>query len=467
MGTHINHFYPAGGSAMIGHPREVLAGTSGIASAGRRFPLVGHLPALAKDPLGFISSASRRGDMVRIWLGPQETVLVCDPELTRQMLLDDATFDKGGAMFENARRTVGNGLTVCPHGQHRRERRLCQPSFQPPRLADYAHTFSAVVEKEVGTWQDGQVIEVTERMMALTSRVIIETMFSDTLSPEQVRRATADVRIFMDGTLRTALTPPFLAAMPFVGTRHFDQAAERMRATLVKAVTHRREFPGEYSDLLSVLCNASDPNSPADQRVLSEAELADQVINFFVAGTETTALTLAWSLYLLDRHPQWDTGVHGEAVRTLNGHSATYECLPLLETTGRVLTETLRLFPPAWLITRKMTQDSSLGRVRLPAGTMLAYSPYVINRLPSAYTDPDRFDPDRWVNTTVGRNAFIPFGAGPRKCIGDRFAMAEATIILATIASRWRLSSIDKKAVKPFAAATLRPRGLRMRAVAR
>jgi cytochrome P450 len=176
---------------------------------------------------------------------------------------------------------------------------------------------------------------------------------------------------------------------------------------------------------------------------LTDTEIRDQVLSFWVAGTETTASLLAWSLHLLGQHPEVARRVHTEVDAVLDGRVARHTDVARLDCTTRVLTETLRLYPPAWVLTRVLTAETTLASKTLPAGTILLYSPYLIQRRGDLYPHPDRFDPDRWLSdhaTHQHRGTFIPFGGGARKCIGESFAMMEATLALATITARWQLN---------------------------
>jgi pentalenene oxygenase len=199
---------------------------------------------------------------------------------------------------------------------------------------------------------------------------------------------------------------------------------------------------------------------------LTDTEIRDQVFTFWGAGTETTASLLAWSLYLLGQHPEAARRMQTEADDVLDGRIAVYGDVARLDYTHRVLTETLRLYPPGWIIPRMLTRQTTLANRTLPAGTLLLYSPYLIQRRGDLYPDPDRFDPDRWLSdraTTLPRGAFIPFGGGARICMGDTFAMLEATLALATIAARWQLDPLPGVITQPRPCGTLRPHPLRMR----
>ena len=444
---------------------------SSIATAPGALPLLGHLVSLLRDPLGFLMSLPEHGDLVRVRFGPFQAMIVCDPGLTRHVLLDDRTFDKGGPLFDRGRELAGDGLLTCPHSEHRRQRRMLQPAFHPSRLLGYAQTMTAQIVDVTGSWRDGQVLDVLAEMHAITARVTLVTMFSDTLSASVLHQALDDLTTLLHGISRRVLLPPPLDRLPTPGNRRYHQSLARLRQTLGGIIADRRASGTDRGDLLSGLLATRDPD-PADARPsLSDAEISDQVVTFFVAGVETAATVLAWALHLLAQHPGIEERLHAEVDAVLQGGAAAHEHLPKLELTSRIITETLRLYPPAWVVTRSTVVDTHLGGHPIPAGTAIAYSPYLIHHRPDLYPDPECFDPDRWDGThrpPPPRDAFIPFGTGPRKCIGDQFGMIEATLGLATIAARWHLRSLPGQPVRPDPNTfVLQPRGLRMRAVAR
>jgi len=438
-----------------------------IAIAPGALPLLGHLVPLLRDPLGFLASLPEHGDLVRVRFGPFPAIMVCDPGLTRHVLLEDQTFDKGGPLFDRGREVLGTGLSTCPHSEHRRQRRLIQPAFHRSRLQSYAQIMTAQIVKVTTSWRDGQILDVPAEMHTLTARVTGETLFSDTLPTPMLQQALDDLATINAGVFRRMLMPRSLAWLPTPGNRRYHQARARLRQ-IVGIIEGRRASGTDRGDLLSALLAARDPANL--QQGLSDTEISDQILTFFVAGAETTANTLAWALHLLSQHPHIEERLHAEVDAVVNGGAATYEHLPKLELTGRVITETMRLYPPGWLFTRSVTADTHLGGHPISAGTVVAYSPYIIHHRPDLYPTPERFDPDRWDGTRRSlppREAFIPFGVGARKCIGDQFAMTEATLALATLAARWHLRALPDQPVRPTARSSLQLHGLRMRAVAR
>lgn len=434
-----------------------------------RLPLVGHAWPMMRDPLAFLGSLADQGPLVRIAFGPVKAVVVCDAELAQQVFRDDRTFDKGGPFVDRVRDVVGNNLSTCPHHEHRRQRRLLQPAFHVGRFGAYGRTMAAQIAARVDAWRDGQVLDVPAEMAMLTTNVLTATMFSDTLSPAELEQSQEDADVLTTDVLVRMMMPKALTKLPLPVNVRFERAHARIRRTVEAIVAARREEGGDRGDLLSALLAGHDEESTGADRTLSDQEVVDQMLTFHLAGSETTAVTLTWALHLIARHPDVERRLHAEVDAVLAGRTAGPDDVAALELTGRVVTETLRLRSPVYILTRQVTSDTELGGHPLPAGTVVAYSPYPIHHNADLYPDPHRFDPDRWDPARKpARHAFVPFSNGARKCIGDRFSLMEATLALASILARWRLEHVPgEEEVRPAAAAVIRPRRLRMRASAR
>ena len=431
-------------------------------------PLLGHTVALLRDPLRFLSSLPEHGDLVWIKLGLVDAIVVCDPELTRQMLLDGRTFEKGGPLVDRASEVFGNGLGTCPHGEHRRQRRLTQPALHQARLPGYAQVMADECHAVTRAWRGGQIIDALPEMTTLTIRVIAATMFGTALSPAALSQIMDDFAAVMDGIYLHMLLPRLFARLPTPGNRRYQRGRARLRHTIGQAIDGYRADGTDHGDLLSMLVAARDTGTDtgAPGQSLSDTEITDQILTFLFGGTETSAALLTSALYLLARHPDIQRQLQDEVDTVLAGATPAHADLPRLELTGRILTETLRIYPPAWIITRTTTTDTTLGTHFIPAGTVMAYSPYLIHHRADLHADPDDFDPGRWANPRA-RDTFIPFGTGARKCIGDAFAMTEATLVLASIARDWQVDRVPGRNVHPKPRTTLAPRRMRLRVTAR
>ncbi|CAM5594370.1 MULTISPECIES: cytochrome P450 [Streptomyces] len=439
------------------------ASAGSVPLAPRAWPLLGHALPLLRDPLAFIMSLSGYREMVRVRLGPSSAVMICDPDLTRQVFLNDRTFDKGGPIYDRIREVIGDGLSTCAYPLHRRQRRLCQPSFHPSRLAGYGAVFARAAAAKAGSWRDGDVLDVTQEMMTLTTRATMETMFSGALPAETMQRCLADTAVIVSAFFRRMMTPALLRRLPTRQKRRYDDARTRLAATIAEIIAERRADPTDHADLLSTLVAAVDEESEDGRRQLNDAELADEALTFFLGGMETTAITLAWALHLLATNPDVQHRLKAETDRVLAGKKLDPAHLPSLGLASRVVTETLRLYPPAWMMTRVVREDAELGGVRFKGGSTIVLSPYLLHRRADLYDEPDRFDPDRWLDAQPDRATYIPFGAGARKCIGDQFALTEAILALTAIVDRWALTPVGDQPFQPKVETSLSSRGLRLR----
>jgi pentalenene oxygenase len=434
-----------------------------ISLAPGGLPVLGHTLVLRRDPVGFLASVAGRAGMVRFRVGPKQVILLCDPELTRQLLIDDRTFDKGGLLINRVKELVGDGLATIAHGRHRRHRRLIQPAFHASRLSGYADAMASAVAEVTGRWRDGQVLDVPVDMRRLTMHAAIATLFTGELPPSAVRRTVDDFTIVLDGFARRIGRPQLLNRLPLPDNRDYDRARAGMRQTLYDAIASRRASGADHDDLLATLIAAADERG----QPLTDTEILDHAVTFVAAPTETVATVLGWVLNLLAQHPATQDAVRHEVDTVLGGGPADHDALPQLHLTRRVIMEALRLYPTVWLMTRVATVDTRLGGHDIPARTVLAYSPYLIHRSSDLYADPDRFDPDRWDHLPRSHHAFIPFGGGARMCIGRDFALNEFVIALATIAGSWSVESVPGNSAHPRAAVNLTAMGLRLRVIRR
>jgi cytochrome P450 len=430
-------------------------------------PLLGHALPLLRNPLSFLTTLPASGDLVQVRLGPWRAYVVCSPQLTHQLLLDDRTFDKGGPLIDRAREALGVGVATCPHDQHRRQRRLNQPAFHQARMPGYAAQMTKHIAALTQSWREGQTVDVLAALEETAVRILITTMFTGAALSEKDRAEMLhDVLGISRGVFRRMLMPSLLTKLPVLGNRSFEKAHAHLRHMAGRTIAHHRQSGIDHGDLLSTLVAAHDPDTHDGSARLSDDELIDTIITYFFAGAETSASLAAWAVYFTADHPEVEEQLHAEVDRVLNGSPATYADLPHLEVTGRIITETLRMRPPGWIFTRTTTREAQLGQYRLPAGTTVLYSQYLAHHRPDVFHDPERFDPDRWRHGRAGSpppGAFVPFATGARKCIGDDFATTEATLALATIATRWTLRPSPGMNLRSTPGGlVLRPDGLHM-----
>lgn len=421
---------------------------STIPVAPGALPLLGHLPAFLRGPLDFLRTLPAHGPLVRVRLGTKSVVVVCDPDLTRTMLVHDRVFDKGGPLFDRLREAGGQGLATCPAHEHRRQRRLVQPAFHHARFPDYARIMSERMDAVIGGWRTGQTMELTPTIRGLAADVVVSAIFGSRLDPAVHQRLVTDFDILLAGFSAHSLLPRSLRGIRTPGNVRYLEATDRVRRTMAEltAAYRRRDADGE-TNLLSLLMAARDPDS--DAPALSDDELVDQAVTMYSAGTETTAGAISWSLYLADSHPDVWVRLTEEARTVLGGRTAGWDDLPRLTYTRQVLVEAIRMYPPGWFLTRRTETDTHLGRHAVHQGTTIAYSPYLIGRLPKLYDRPDHFDPDRW-RTEEGRRLPVPatvFGGGARKCVGDEFSLLEGVLMLSSLLSHWEVE-LDRDTLK-------------------
>jgi len=414
---------------------------SPVAQAPGALPVLGHLPAFLRAPLAFLRGLPAHGPLVEIRLGRKPVVVVCDPELTRTVLVRDRVFDKGGPLFERLREAGGQGLATCPSGEHRRLRRLIQPAFHHSRFAGYAGIMTERIDTVIGGWHDGQTLDLGVETRRIAADVVVSTVFGTGLNSAVHTRLAADFDTLLAGFTRHSLLPEPLRKVPTPGNVRYERATRRVRRTmsdLTAAYRAHGSADAKEANLLSLLISARDPES--DAPALTDGELVDQAVTMYSAGTETTAGALCWALYLAALHPPVQERLTAEVGTVLGGRTAGWSDLPRLTYTRQVLNEAIRMYPPGWFLTRQTEKDTPLGPHLIRQGTTIAYSPYLISHLPSLYREPERFDPDRW--EAAGGEPEVPvtvFGGGARKCIGDEFALVEGVLLLASLLSHWRL----------------------------
>lgn len=427
-------------------------------------PVLGHLGRLGADPVGFLETLRAHGPVVRILLGRRTAYVVNSPALVRQMLVSGRNeYDKGGPWMSAAVQMLGEGLATCGNGRHRVRRPLLQPAFHHGRMPGYVESMAACASEQADGWAAGQTIDVQAEMTRLATASLTRSLFRDPVSHRIVRQFQHDLPLLLDGIAPRVLVPA-VARLPLPVNRRFDAAMARTAAAIREMSRHRSAgHRGEdgYDDLLTLLLAAA----PTADGTRTDQDVQDDVLTFMAGGIETVSAVISWALHSLATHPAHYRRVQDELDQVLGGAAPSYQDLARLPELQRLLTEVLRLWPPSWLLSRTTLTATELGGHRLPRGADLLYSASVLQRDPEVFADPDRFDPDRWRAERVGRaqrDAYIPFGAGARKCIGDAFGLAEATVALAVVLQRWRIRAVPGAKVRPRIRLTLSPAGVRL-----
>ncbi|HUP18741.1 MAG TPA: cytochrome P450 [Gemmatimonadota bacterium] len=422
-------------------------------------PLVGHLPEFGRDTLGFVERAAREhGDVVRFRLGGWEAWLVSRPDLVERVLVQGyRDFVKHRFFWRHVGAIFGAGLLTNEGDAWLHQRRLVQPAFHHERVRRYGEVMIDKTTARLATWRDGEVRDIRGEMTSLTFEIVAKVLFD--------AEVTADVQEIADAfdtgidEIARRFRRPFRIpdAVPTPGNRRYLRAVARMDALIYRMIDEHRRGAAGGDDLLTTLLEARDESG----RPMPERQIRDEVITLLLAGHETTALALTWTWWLLSEHPDADARLAAEAREVLGDRPPEVGDLPRLAWAERVAKESMRLRPPAYSFGREALDPCELDGWRAPAGTTLFVFPWLLHRDPRWFPDPGDFRPERWtaaMEAELPRCAYLPFGAGPRVCIGRGFAMMELGLILATIARDWRLEW-EGGPPTPFPSITLRPTG--------
>ena len=429
----------------------------------RRLPLVGATPLYARDPLGYLEDTARLGDIVKLHFFRRTAWLVTDPALVEQVLVKNASSFHKDIFNRSLKQVLGDGLLSSEGDFWKRQRRLIQPAFHREKIAGYAETMTKHTTRALEGWHDGQSLDVHHAMMELTAEIVTECLFGTAAGD------VSEVAACIDTVMERFANPlffafPFLSHVPLPINTRFQEVVPRLDR-IVRGFIEQRRLAGDKApknDLLAMLLDARDDDGSS----MSDQQLRDEVLILFLAGHETTALTLSWTLYELAMNPGVERRLHDEISKVLGDRPPTLDDIPKLEYAARVVNESLRLHPPAWSIGRESIQDFELGGHRFDKGTWLWFLPYCIQRDPRWFSDPLAFRPERWEDgfaKKIPKFAYMPFGGGPRICIGNTFALMEAVLLLTTIAQRFWLRTVPGYKAVPDPAITLRfKHGLRM-----
>lgn len=437
--------------------------------------LTGVLDQMAEDTPRFLAQlANSHDEIVRFRIFGNTFYLLTSPELVREVLVTRvAAFPKDDRDISLLSRIIGKGLVTTNGDEHRRQRALTQPAFHHRRIEAYARTMVDYTEEMLDGFTDGQTRDIAHDMMNLTMFIVTKSLFGagkDTMAAEAERVGEA---IHMLQEIADAeFVGPFVLPewLPTRTNRDRKQYRAVVHGVIDRMVTERRAAGAitDTGDLLSMLLLARDE----DGAPMSDREVRDQLLTLFVAGHETTSNALTWTWYLLSEHPAAAARLHEEVDRVLGDRPPTLDDLPNLPYTLQVLKESMRLYPPAWVLNiRRAAAATVIGDYTVPKGALIWLSPYAMHHQARFFPEPERFAPERWTpdaEKALPRYAYMPFGAGPRVCIGNGFAMMEAHLIVAAMARRVSLALAPDQTIEKAARVTLSNRtGMRMRVAAR
>ena len=397
------------------------------------------------------------GPFVRTRL-PMHIYFVAGPALIEEILVKQAANFQKDRVTRMLSGAIGAGLLVSEGELWRRQRRLMGPAFHQGELRSYGAVMAELAREAVASWRSGETRNVHEDMMALTLNIVAKLLFGANLAADARDIGTTISKLMEDfsGQLGLRALTPF-ANLPTPATWRIRRGLREMDRIIYDIIAQRRGAADPGNDLLGLLLRAQDE----DGSRMDDRQLRDEALTLFVAGHETTALALTYALYLLAAHPEEQTRLAAELDAVLGGRDADFADLERLKQTEAVLLEAMRLYPPAWSIGRESIVDVEVGGYRLPKGSTFFISQWVTHRDPAFFPEPERFLPERWAGDAqrrLPRFAYFPFGGGPRICIGNRFAMMEATLILAALARRFSFATTPETKLDLLPTVTLRPR---------
>ncbi len=428
-------------------------------------PLFGNVFEPRGDAVGYFTKCVREyGDIVFLRFLGVPMCFVNRPEFIESVLVTQSGNFEKSKDYRALRRVLGNGLLTSEGEFWRRQRKLVQPAFHQERIAAYAEVMVGFTRRMLASWSDGQELDIHEAMMRLTLDIVAKTLFDTDVSHE-AEDVTAALDVLMGKFMRQAgfafLLPKFV---PIPTTSRLQRAVRQLDKVIYGIIRQRRLSGVMSGDLLSVLLRAKDDEGIG----MTDRQLHDEVMTLFLAGHETTANALSWTWLLLGRHPEAAEKLNEELRAVLGGRTPTPADLPRLVYTDRVLRESMRMYPPVWIIGRRALAPFRLGEYELPAQTNVLMSQLILHQDARYFPVPGQFDPDRWRSddprcSSLPRFAYFPFGGGPRVCIGAGFATMEAVLLLATIAQQFQVNLIPGQNVEMLPSVTLRPKsGIRV-----
>ncbi len=452
----------------------MTAGTASAPGPGQ-LELLRSLTGLRDNPLAFLQDAAARyGDLVHFRLGRWDAFVLSRPEDIQHVLQDNhRNYTKDTLQYNGLAAVTGRGLLTSDGDIWLRQRRRMQPAFHRQRIHAFGPLMAQAAVSKAAAWQpaasSGALLDIDQEMMELALEILGKALLGVDLRTE-APALTSAVLTALDHVVNGLKSPDVLPNfIPTPRKRRFRQALARLDAAVQEIIqAHRRPDyqPGPVGDLLDTMLRALEGDTP-----MTDQQLRDELITILIAGHETVASALTWAAYLLAQNPDVEARMLAELDSVLGGRDPGVDDLPALDYTRRVFDETLRLYPPAWIVTRKNIAEDTLSGARIPPGSLVVVSLVTAQRNPAYWPDPERFDPDRFLPEAAAgrpRYAYLPFGGGPRLCIGNTFALTEAPLILASIYQRYRLALEPGRPVIVDPLVTLRPRGgLHMRVVTR
>jgi cytochrome P450 len=420
--------------------------------------ILGVMPEFNRDSLAYIEQAREYGDVVRMRFFYLTVHFLYNPDHIEYVLSTNAkNFIKSRSLRTPFfRRLVGNGLLTSEGEEWKRQRRLAQPAFHRQRISGYGDVMVEYADRMISGWNLDEVRDIHRDMMKLTLEIVVKTLFNADISGDADKVGRVLSKMVKPFASQATLKWILDNRLPTPTNRRFNADARQIDDIVFRFIAERRSSGADQGDLLSMLLAAQDE----DGSQMTDRQLRDEVMTLFLAGHETTALTLSWAWYLLAQNPEVEKNFHAELDEVLDGRLPTVADLPRLKYTEKIAKESMRLYPPAYGVGREAIQEFELGGYRIPAKAQLFMFQWVTQRDPRFFPEPSRFSPERWTEeftNSLPKYAYFPFGGGPRACIGNYFAMMEVVLLLATIGQRFRFSLLPDHQVSLMPAMSLRP----------
>jgi cytochrome P450 len=428
-----------------------------------------NLFAMQRNPLAYLTRVVReQSDVAHFKLAFRDYFVFNEPDLVREVLVvKNAAFMKGRGL-QRAKAFLGEGLLTSEGEFHRRQRRLAQAAFHRERINGYGRTMVGYAARTSERWRDGQTIDARNAMAQLTLAIAAKTLFDADVEGEADEIGSALGELL--GRFNIAFVAfDFLNRLPLPSTLRFRRASARLDQTIYRIIEERRRSREDRGDLMSMLLMARDEEEGTGG--MTDLQVRDEAMTLMLAGHETTANALTWTWYLLSKHPDVERRLHEEIDAVLGERLPSPEDVPRLRYCEMVFAESMRLYPPAWIIGRMALEDVEIGPCRMRPRSIAVVSPYLMHHNARYFPDPETFDPQRFApeaKASRPKFAYFPFGGGQRVCIGEGFAWMEGVLLIATLAQRWRMESLSERPIPLQPVITLRPRaGVPMRLVSR
>jgi cytochrome P450 len=427
-------------------------------------PLLGTLPGLLARKIDYVSTLrERHGDIFTLDLKLGEVVVLCHPRHAQHVFVDRArSYGKSGPVFDSLRTLLGNGLPVSEGDFWKRQRRMMQPAFHHQRLAALTEKMVEAIDECLEGWDAaaarGEPFDIARAFNRVTMNVMVRTMFGAGLEPGETERVASALVYVIDFILRGFATQALPDWVPVPGRDRYREAIRTIDETVLGVIERARRDTGGEATLLALLLDMVDAES--GER-MSQAELRDEAVALFLAGYETTSVSMAWALHALTQQPSLGQRLQTEVDRAVGTRVPGFEDVMSLAWCRNVAQEALRLYPPIYWLARKSVEEDIIDGFRIPAGTSMGLMLYLIHRHPEEWEAPERFDPDRFTpEHSAGRHkhAWVPFGSGQRQCIGKEFALMEAQLILTRLAQRFHVEAVPGRVAELLLSTSLRTR---------